>query len=64
MNYEMIAGILVAVIVTASGTTLYLQQYEDGSYKNCAGGWEFNQDNGMYDCASSLKGSFISKKTK
>ena len=41
------SGIMVMLVIIASGTTYYLEK--TGDYKNCATGWVL-QETGQYDC--------------
>lgn len=45
-----LAGLIVTVIVLASGSTYYLQ--ETGKYTNCSGGWILNGLTGKYECTT------------
>ena len=47
-TYKLIGGILLALIVGVSGTTIYLSK--TGEYNNCRGEWE-KLNNGQYQCS-------------
>lgn len=50
LSYKLLAGLMVLIIAgTGIGTTYII---EDDGYKNCPGGWNMDNQTGMYDCMS------------
>ncbi len=47
--YRTVGGILLLVIALTTGSIVYLES-AGGTYKNCLGGWSFDENTGKYVC--------------